>query len=356
VQPGIDIAKALVARGHDQSSIHFVGTTHGIEGRLVPEAGFGLTRLPGRGFLRRLSVSNLGSAWSLGRALAKATALVARRRPAVMVSLGGYAGVPTALAAAAFRVPIVVVEQNAVPGAANRLVARLARASAVSYAGTDLPRAVVTGNPVRPEVLAVNRENDRLCARRDLGLPEDRCTVAVFGGSLGARRINTAVVGALPLWADDADLAVRHVVGERDWESVSEALPALETGGLVYQPVRYEERMPTLLAAADLAVCRAGGTTVAELAVVGLPAVLVPLPGAPGDHQTANARVLEAAGGAVVVPDGELDAERLVSEVADLLAVPGRLAEMAEAAASCGHRDAADRVAALVDEHARRDR
>ena len=353
MQPGIEIARALVARGRPAESIHFVGSSRGIEARLVPEAGFGLTLLPGRGIVRRLSPENLAAAAGLARAAAQALALVRRLRPSVVVALGGYASVPCALAAVALRVPLVVVEQNAVPGAANRLVARFARASAVSFPGTALPRAEVTGNPVRPEILAVDRRTGRAPARQALELPTDRRVVGVFGGSLGARRINLAVVDALATWAERSDLAVRHVVGERDWDLVSDALPPLPPDGVVYQQVRYEERMDLLMTAVDLLVGRAGGTTVAEVAAVGLPAVLVPLPIAPGDHQTANGRSLERAGAAVVVPDAELDGPRLVSEVDRLLADPSLLAAMAEAAAGCARRDAAERVAALVERHAR---
>ena len=353
MQPGIEIARALVARGHPPESIHFVGSSRGIEARLVPAAGFGLTLLPGRGIVRRLSAENLAAAVGITRAAARAVGLVRRHRPAVVVALGGYASVPCAVAAVALRVPLVVVEQNAVPGAANRLVARFARASAVSFPGTDLPRAELTGNPVRPEILAVDRASGRDNARAHLGLPADRRVVGVFGGSLGARRINLAVVDALRVWTDRTDLAVRHVVGERDWDLVSDALPALPEGGVVYQRVRYEERMDLLMTAVDLLVGRAGGTTVAEVAAVGLPSVLVPLPIAPGDHQTANGRALERAGAAVVVPDADLDAPRLVAEVDRLLGDPSRLEAMAAAAAGCARRDAADRVAALVERHAR---
>jgi UDP-N-acetylglucosamine--N-acetylmuramyl-(pentapeptide) pyrophosphoryl-undecaprenol N-acetylglucosamine transferase len=357
VQPGIEIARALVGRGHPAESIHFVGSSRGIEARLVPAAGFGLTVLPGRGIVRRVSVEsiagNVAAAAGLTRAGAMALGLVRSRRPAVVVALGGYASVPCALAAVALGVPVVVVEQNAVPGAANRMVARFARASAVSFPGTDLPRAEVTGNPVRPEILAVDRRAGRDSARAALGLPAGRRVLGVFGGSLGARRLNLAVVSALAVWSDRSDLAVRHVVGERDWDLVTDALPPLGEGGVVYQQVRYEERMDLLMTAADLLVGRAGGTTVAELAAVGLPAVLVPLPIAPGDHQTANGRALERAGAAVVVPDGEFDGPRLVAEVDRLLGDPSRLEAMAAAAAGCARRDAADRVAALVERHAR---
>ena len=354
VLPGLAVARALVAAGHPPETLHWVGSEKGIEGRLVPEAGYGITLLPGRGIERRLSVASVTAVLGLARAVGRAFGVVSRLRPAVVVALGGYASVPCAVAAAALGVPVVACEQNAVPGAANRLVARFARATAVSFPGTDLPRATVTGNPVRPEVLAVDRRRDRDSARRALALPLDRRVLAVFGGSLGARRINFALLSALRRWAGRHDLAVRHVVGRRDWKMVQEAVPPLPAGGVAYEPVEYEDRMDLVLAAADLAVCRAGATTVAELAVVGLPAVLVPLPGAPGDHQTANARHLADAGAAVLVPDPELDGARLAEEVDALLAAPDRLAAMSEAAVAGARRDAAEQVAALVERHARR--
>lgn len=351
--PGLAVARDLVDRGHPAGSIHFVGSRRGIESRLVPEAGFGLTLLSGRGFDRRLSGESLRAAAGLSWALARAVVLVARRRPSVVVALGGYASVPCAVAGFLTGVPVVVMEQNAVPGAANRLIARFARAAATSYEGTGLPRAQVTGNPVRAEILAVDRAEGRAPARAALGLPADRMVVAVFGGSLGARTLNEAVRGALDWWKDRTDLAVRHVVGDRDWRPLDGAPADLAVGGLVYQPVRYEDRMDLLMAAADLAVCRAGATSVAELAVVGLPAVLVPYPSAPGDHQTANARMLESAGAALLVPDAQLDASRLAAAVDGLLAAPDRLAAMSAAARRQARPDAAARVADLVEAEAR---
>jgi undecaprenyldiphospho-muramoylpentapeptide beta-N-acetylglucosaminyltransferase len=365
VLPGVSIGRALVERGHDASSVHFVGSDRGIERRLVPEAGFPLTVLPGRGIQRRATwralADNAVATVGLLRACGRAFALVRRSRPRVLVALGGYASVPAALAAAALRVPIVVAEQNAVPGAANRIVARVAKASAVSFPDTDLPRAVVTGNPVRSEVLAVDRTRDRARARAALGIDEGRMLLAAFGGSLGARRVNEAVLGAAERWRDRGDLAVRHVLGERDWETFRSRAEALARehgpGRIQYQPVVYEDDMPTLYAAADLALCRSGATSVAELAVVGLPSVLVPLPGAPGDHQTANARALVDAGAAVLVPDAQCDASRVDAEVGNLLGEPTLLARMATAAKSAARPDAGARVAELVDriaaEHAR---
>jgi UDP-N-acetylglucosamine--N-acetylmuramyl-(pentapeptide) pyrophosphoryl-undecaprenol N-acetylglucosamine transferase len=358
VLPGVAIGLALVARGHAPESIHFVGSDRGIERRLVPEAGFPLTVLPGRGIQRKVSAraiaDNAVALYGLARAAGRAFTLVRNERPRVLVALGGYASVPAAVAAAVLRVPIVVAEQNAVPGAANRLVARVARRSAVSFPDTALPRAVFTGNPVRAEVRAIDRGRDRARARAKLGIDDGRLLVAVFGGSLGARRINDAVLCAAERWIDRGDLALRHVIGERDWDRYRDRAGALAAAGgparIQYQPVVYEDDMPTLYAAADIALCRSGATSVAELAAVGLPSVLVPLPGAPGDHQSANARYLVDAGAAVLVPDPQCDARRVDAEVGGLLREPALLARMAAAARSVARPDAGDHVARLVDE------
>jgi UDP-N-acetylglucosamine--N-acetylmuramyl-(pentapeptide) pyrophosphoryl-undecaprenol N-acetylglucosamine transferase len=354
VQPALAIARALVERGHPRGSVELVGSERGIEARLVPEAGFELTLLPGRGLQRKLSLQNIRSLGALVVALWRAWRLVGRRRPAVVVSVGGYASVPCALAAVVRRVPIVVAEQNAQPGAANRLVSRFARACAVSFPDTPLRRAVVTGNPVRPEILAIDRARDAVGARAKLDVEPGRRVVLIFGGSLGALRINRAAVDAARRWAGRGDLHIRHIVGARDWDEITAGGPPVPPDApLRYQAVRYEDDMPTSLAAADLAVCRSGSSTSFELLAAGLPAVLVPSPYVTADHQTANARHLVDAGAAVLVPDAELDGERLVAEADALLADPARLDAMARAARAAARPSAADDIAALVEEHAR---
>ncbi len=353
VLPALAVARALVVRGHPPGDIRFVGSSRGLEARLVPQAGFPITLLPGRGVARRLTPTNIGAVLGLSLATVRALRLVARWRPAVVLSVGGYASVPCAAAAVLLGVPLVLHDQNAVPGLANRLAGRFARASAVSFEATALPRAVVTGNPVRAEVLAADRTPaGRRAAREALGLPATGLVLAVFGGSLGARRINEAVVDLVRAWSPGTELTVYHVVGARDWGSRDWESPASESGP-DYRAVEYEERMPLVLAAADLALCRAGGTSVAELAAVGLPSVLVPLPSAPGDHQTANAGALVQAGAAVMVADRALSADRLAAELEPLLRDPGRIEAMSKAALGFARPDAAERVAALLERHAR---
>jgi len=354
VVPAIAIAQAFVRHGRAPETIHFMGSSRGMEGRMVPEAGFEVTLLPGRGIARRATFDNVGAVVGLLAALVKAAIVVARLRPSVVVSVGGYASVAGAFAAVAWRVPLVVAEQNAVPGLANRLAARFAAASAVSFPGTALPRAVVTGNPVRAEILAVDRsDTGRKAAREALGMPADGFVIAAAGGSLGARTVNEAVLSLAASWSERTGIAIRHVVGARDFDAVVAATPVATPGGLVYQQVRFESRMDLLLAAADVAVQRAGASTVSELTAVGVPSILVPLPGAPGDHQTANANRLAEAGAAIVILDVELDGERLAAALDRLIDDDRVRMAMGAAAKGLARPGAAEAVAALAEEHAR---
>jgi len=282
VVPGLAIAEELVGRGVARGAVHYVGSERGIETRLVPEAGFPLTVLPGRGIQRRFTFENARSAMGIMKAFFTSVRLLRRLRPAVVVGLGGYASVPCTMAAALLRIPVVVAEQNAVPGAANRLASKFAKACAVSFPDTDLPRATVTGNPVRAEVLNVDRATQRTAARARVGVESDRAMLAVFGGSLGARRINEALFQTLPGWRTRSDLAIRHVAGARDHDDLTPRVSVGSDDPLEFHLVRYEDDMPSVYAAADLILCRSGASSVAELAVAGVPAILVPLPGAPG--------------------------------------------------------------------------
>jgi UDP-N-acetylglucosamine--N-acetylmuramyl-(pentapeptide) pyrophosphoryl-undecaprenol N-acetylglucosamine transferase len=351
--PGLAVAEALVARGHERSSIHFVGSDRGVEAELVPAAGFGLDELPGRGIQRKLTLGNVRAVLGLVRATFTGIGLVRRHRPSVVVVLGGHASFACGVGAVLARRPLVLLEQNVKAGAVNRVLRWFATASAVSFEGTDLPKATVTGNPLRPEIAAAATTTDRDGARAELDLPLDRIVIGVFSGSLGSKRINEAVRGLVVRWHDRGDIAVRHVVGRRDWSAYADLAGAQPVPDrILYRPVEYEERMHLLLQAVDVTVTRAGGS-VAELTALGIPAVLVPLPIATRDHQTANGLAVAASGGAVVIDDADLDVDRLAAELGAIVDDPARRAEMAAAMRSAARPDAADRVAELIESVAR---
>ncbi len=355
--PGIAVAEALVGRGHDPATLRFVGARRGLEARTRALEGYPVTLLPGRGLVKAVSVTTLvGNLEALAgsfAAVAIAVLSFSRWRPAVVVSLGGYASFACVVAACAWRVPIVVVNLDAVPGKVNRLAARVAAACAVVSPEVQLRRAVPTGVPVRAAMAAIERGPvQREAARKRFGIPPGAAMVAVSGGSLGSLRINRATVELADLWAERTDVVIRHVVGSRDWDQLHNAGSAPRR--LVYQQVKYEEDMASLYSAADVAVQRAGANTVAELAVAGLPSVLVPLPSSPADHQGANARSMASAGGAVVIDDDNLTGTRLGKELDGLLEDPDRLGRMSAAARQLARPDAAQDVACLAEEHARR--
>jgi UDP-N-acetylglucosamine--N-acetylmuramyl-(pentapeptide) pyrophosphoryl-undecaprenol N-acetylglucosamine transferase len=343
VFPALALAEELVARGHARDDVRFVGAQRGLEATAVPAAGFAIDLLPGRGLARTLTprnvVRNLHTVWDTVVAVVRAFGVVRRTRPRVVVGVGGYASLPALVAATALRVPTVIHEADAHPGLANRIAVRLGARPAVSLPGTALAGAVVTGNPIRPTIAAVRRA------------PVDPPLIAVVGGSLGAGSLNRAVLGLYDRWRHRSDVTIHHVSGTRDYEECVAALEGVRAEGdaLGYRLVPFEEHMETIYTDAAIMVARAGGMT-AELTAVGIPSVLVPLPGAPGDHQTRNADALVAAGAAVMITDAALDPERLDAELTALLADPARRAAMADAARGLGRPDATARFADLVEE------
>ncbi len=355
IEPALALAHALERAGHRREALHFVGARRGMEGRIVADAGFTITLLPGRGLRRRLTLANVVALLALSLASLEALVLLALRRPRVVVTFGGYAGLPAAAAAVALRIPLLVVNLDAVPGAANRLVARFARRCAIAFPA-PLPHAVLTGAPLREAVLAAAKQLPD-AARAELGFPEGRATLVVVGGSLGAGRLNSAALGLARLLAGRDDLRIVHVCGQRNYPAVAAERDALgipasppSEGGIEYRLVAFAPELPALLRAAALAISRAGAMTVAELAALGTPSLLVPLPNAPSDHQRRNAAELERAGGALVVSDGEATAEHLLELIGPLLEDRARLEEMARSARSVGRLDATARVVALIEE------
>lgn len=345
VSPLLALADALTRRD-TATGIIALGTATGLEARLVPDRGYALATIPKVVFPRRLSTQALGLPGALWGAVAAADAVIRDLDAQVVVGFGGYVATPAYLAARRRGVPIVIHEQNARPGLANRLGARLTPYVGTTFEGTPLPHARVVGMPLRAEVAGLDRPAQRRAAREHFGLDPERTTLLVTGGSLGAQRLNQAFAAAaadLAGPAAGAEVQVLHLSGHgKEFDPVG-ALP----GRYVVRP--YAERMELAYAAADLVVARSGANTVCELTAVGLPALYVPLPIGNGE-QRLNAAGVVAAGGGLLTADDEVDAGWVRAVVRPLLGDPQRLAAMSAAAAGVGERHADERLADLVGE------
>jgi UDP-N-acetylglucosamine--N-acetylmuramyl-(pentapeptide) pyrophosphoryl-undecaprenol N-acetylglucosamine transferase len=335
--PGIAVAEA--ARRRDPATvIMFVGSARGIEARVIPGSGFELTLLPGAPLRGRKVTGQVTALGALGAATMRARALVQRFDPDVVVGLGGYASAAAVVAGRLGRVPIVLLEQNAKPGMTTRLLARLADRVCVSFpeTATGFPsgRAVVTGNPVRT-----------FPVRAADGAARAGFTIAIVGGSAGAHRLNQAGPALRAALGDVPGLTIIHQTGLAEEAAVRTAYagaPDVDVRAFITD-------MGAVYAAADLIVCRAGATTIAELAAEGLPAIFVPYPHAADDHQRANAEALVRGGAARVVLDHQATGARLAEEVRELRAAPDCLPEMRRRMRQFARPDAAERVLGVVD-------
>ena len=332
--PALAVADALRERG---ARVEFVGGERA-EAELVPAAGYPFHGLRVEGLDRQNPLRAARALLLAGRAAGRARRLLRSVGADAVLGGGGYVAGPVGLAARTLRLPLVLTEADSHLGVSNRLLAPLAKRVCLAFPLTDRTgdRYLVTGRPIP----RANLEADRGAARARLGVPQDAVCLLVFGGSLGARRLNSA---ALEAFGAAAPCVVLHACGRRDHDDLRVRLDVLGAPPH-YLLHPYIEPFGDALAAADLAVARAGGS-VFELAAAGLPSILIPYPHATADHQTANARHMESAGAAVVIPDAELDGPRLAREVGALLAAPQRMAEMANAAGVVARPDAAERVA-----------
>lgn len=349
---GLAVAHALRARGVE---VAWIGSPNGIEAQRVPAAGIPYHAVPA-GKLRRYwdwrTIPDLLLRVPAG--LARSLALLHRLRPSVLFATGGFVALPPAVAARILRIPLVVHEQTAVAGLANRLAGRLASRVALTFseAGKDFPpgRVVVTGNPLRPELAGGSREAGLARFGFDPGLP----LIYVTGGAQGSHRINRTVGAILPRLLDLAQ--VIHQCGanpetqDLQWlESRVRQLPADLRTRYRLQPYVGPE-LRDLYAAAGLVVGRAGAGTVNECCHLGLPALFIPLPGASGDEQTANAALVEAVGGALILPEPMLSPELLLETIRSLLADPERLKRMGARARALAVPDAVERIIGLIFE------
>ncbi len=344
------IAEALRAAGLKDDEMRFVGSRRGQESTLLGAGSVALTLLPGRGIRRSLAPGalrdNLVALGALALAALRAFHYVRQWRPRVVVSVGGYAAAAMSTAAVLSHRPLVLVDLDATPSATHRLLARFATVRCVAI-GTPSAHVVVTGAPVRRDVSEIDRSPDaRQRAKASLIPPidVDRRVIVVMTGSLGATRVNRAVLDLARRWQDRSDLTLIHVTGRRDYQMVIGDRP--EVTRLDYRVLDFAE-MATWWAVADVAICRAGATTVAELTTLALPSILVPLPGAPGDHQGHNARALSSVGAAAVVSDTMCTGVTL-AEQAEKILQPLVWAEMSRACSLLAQPDAAEAIARVV--------
>jgi UDP-N-acetylglucosamine--N-acetylmuramyl-(pentapeptide) pyrophosphoryl-undecaprenol N-acetylglucosamine transferase len=345
--PALAAHEALLRR-HPDAAVLFVGAARGMEATLLPRLGHAFRGLPVSQVMGAGLGGRLQSAARLPGAIWQARGILREFRPGVVLGVGGYASVPTAAAARLQGVPVVLHEQNAYPGLANRWLGRVASAVAVSFE-TALPRfpagrTTVTGNPVRSAI----RPGDPRAARERLGLDPARFTVLIFGGSQGAHRLNQGLCEALPrLRSGGRVLQFIHATGPRD---LAEVEGAYRAHGLAARVSGFVDDMPTAYQAADFVICRAGAGTIFELAAVGRPALLIPYPYAANDHQRLNAEALVRIGAAWLLPDLHCDGPRLAAALEAAHDKPAQLAAMAAQARSLARPEAADRIVDLLEQ------
>lgn len=340
------INPALAAAGRlkreHKADILFIGTQKGLESTLVPKAGYFIRYIEVSGLIRRLTLQNLSVLKQLATAVHKAKQIMRSYRPDVVIGTGGYVCAPVLLAAHALKIPTLIHEQNVIPGVTVKLAARFADCIAVSFNETTeylkpryAQKCVLTGNPIREEMLAA----DKAAARQTLGL-DSRPFVVAFGGSLGAARLNEAVVGMLN-YADMSGMQFLLGSGQRYYDEVTAQLTKQNPSVRV---VPYIDNMDEVMTAADVVIGRAGALTVSELCALGKAAVLVPSPNVAHDHQTYNAKSMKKAGAALVLPESELNAAALQAAVFAIVKHPEKQAAMAAAAKAAGITDGTKRI------------
>jgi UDP-N-acetylglucosamine--N-acetylmuramyl-(pentapeptide) pyrophosphoryl-undecaprenol N-acetylglucosamine transferase len=348
VEPALATADA-VRRIRPDARVTALGTERGLDTRLIPARGYPLELIPPVPLPRKPNADLARLPYRVVRSVHRTRAVLRGVGADVVVGFGGYVALPAYLAAASLRLPIVVHEANARAGVANKVGARFARDVLAAVPGSGLADARVIGIPLRRQITELDRAGLRAQAREHFGLDPQAPVLLVFGGSQGARSLNEAVSAAVPALTA-AGVSVLHAHGPTN-------APTVKAHGSVdgpaplrsasYVPVPYLERMDLAYAAADVALCRAGAMTVAEVSTVGLPAVYVPLPHGNGEQEL-NARPVVDAGGGTLVRDADLTGERVASLVIDLVADPDRLAATAAAARRSGHAGADETLARIV--------
>ena len=346
IYPALALSR-FAQRVDSNCELLFVGSEKGLESKIVPSAGFNLRTIPASGFKRSLK-GLVKTISDLAGGMKEAGAILKDFKPDVVFGTGGYVAAPLVIKAALKRYPVVIHEQNALPGLTNRLMARFSRRICLSFAETGSRMAgrgktVYTGNPRASEVTAFSREE----GISRFGLDPKAKTVLVYGGSRGALKLNQVVTTYLENKMLAMDVNMIYVTGDLYYQEVSVKLTGLPERVKLFP---YLDDMPAALAAADLAVTRSGATTLAEITALGIPAILIPSPNVVDNHQYYNARLLSDRGAAVLIEEKDFDDTRLAAEIDSLFATPEKLSDMAEKSRQMGVPDAAERVYRVLQE------
>jgi UDP-N-acetylglucosamine--N-acetylmuramyl-(pentapeptide) pyrophosphoryl-undecaprenol N-acetylglucosamine transferase len=347
VYPGVAIAEEW-RRRHPDSEVVFVGTGRGLEAKVIPQAGFPLRTIGVRGFPRRSPIGMVRAAWALLRSLVQASRLIRDVKPQLVVGTGGYVSGPVVFLARLAGIPVVIQEQNAVPGSTNRWLNLVADQVHISFIESRnyfrrRNNLKLSGNPIRRSLV----QQDRDSAYSALGLDPSRRTLFIFGGSRGARSINEAVAGALPLLRGVRDLQVLWQTGHDDRAEMLERVKGVP---FPVRVVAYLDAIEKAYAVADLVICRAGAMTIAEITACGVPAILVPYPHATHDHQAHNARSLAERGAAEMIADKDLSPEELRQRIETLFRDEPRRRALGRRARAFAKTDAAQRIVRSLEE------
>lgn len=356
IVPALAIAELLVESGQNPESIHFIGSDRGAEVKILLGSPYAHSFLRVDGFQRGLNprslARNVRMIPMMWRAVRLARALLMDLQPKVVVSVGGFASIPACRAARQLAIPVVTCSYDRRPGIATRLQSRYAAISAVAYLPSDLKHARLTGAPVRADLRHLRRSISRDDARSRLNISPDRRLIVLMGGSLGSDVLNKVLRGVVEKWKDRADLAILHLSGVRYF---NDPMPNLQmsTPPIEYRRLAYCENMTDVYAAADLIISRAGASSVAEIATVGVPSIMVPWKQAAENHQQTNADWLVERGGALLLDESELSVDNVAQVITDLLDSPLRLDELGKRAYELGavHREST--IARAIIEAAR---
>jgi len=353
IYPAISIAKTIIERDSD-AQILFVGTSNGLENRLIAKEGLDFMSIRVKGFRRKISIDTLKTVFELFKGMVDADRILRRFKPDLVIGTGGYVAGPILMMASIRGIPTLIHEQNVLPGVTNRILARFVNKVAVSFKEAvkffNAPgKVVVTGNPIRKEILEKNRE----ASIKLLGFKPEKPLVLIFGGSKGAASINRVMIEVINQLNKYGDFQLLHVTGTDHYYSFMKELGKkgidLKSSSSI-KVVEYLHNMPDALAAADLVLTSAGAITLAEITAVGIPAILIPKSYATDNHQEHNARALEKNGAAVVVLEKELNGERLYRQVSELIMDKNALMHMSKASRRMAKVDAVDRIYRIVNE------